>query len=514
MAIDVVNYLDRLPDGWKPQSKAQKMALSCPAELLCYGGAVGSLKSETVLVDALKYIQNPYRAVLFRKTYPEMEFLIDRSRYLYSQSGGSFKEGPKEWRWRDGQAVIQFRHMDSSKDVYKHQGPAYQYIAFDESTHQEEFAVRYLLNSRMRSTEGIPLRMRLATNPGNIGAAWHKYLFHGKRCIHCTKKMLVDGMPWPKDVREYGKIYHDARWQSDKGLINHSTCYIPGKVSDHALLGEGYLKKLRGLPLVLQEALIEGCWEAFEGQYFDIFDIKSHVIERASLAERSWWPYWAGVDYGFRHACVAYLFTKAPNGTVYVLDELVTHRTKGTDVADLIHKRWGDSYNLKAVYLSPEAFEHDGKTDFSQAELMAQATGDMYDKAYNSRVSGWLLCYELLANNRMFITEDCPLLIESIPTRVHDEKNDGDLAKQEDDGDDAVDAWRYGVASEISPGTRPEAEVIQEKIDAGEWGSDPTSQAMNRMLYENQRGERESFTYRQRGPRRARSRPSLFNLRG
>jgi len=424
-----------------PTVPTKCIAVDSPSHLFLVSRSfIPTHNSETVLVDALRYQQQPkYSAVIFRRTFPETEFLIQRTRDLYAHAGGQFYEGAKQWKWPWG-ATISFRHLDQPKDVYKYQGFEYQYIAFDESTHQPEMAVRYLLQSRMRSVNEIPLRMRLATNPGNIGAAWHKALFHGKRCIHCVTKSLQEGATWPKDVRHYGAVYADAVWPSDKKPLNHTTCYIPGKVTDHSLFGEGggkYMEKLRGLPVALQEALLEGCWEAFEDQYFDCFDLQEHVIERSAIAERSWWPYWVGIDYGFRHACVAYLFTKAPDGTVYVLDEYVTHQKKGVDVALDIEKRWSTDHRLKALYLSPDTFAHDGKTDFSQAEMMSQATSLAFDQAYNDRVSGWLLCYQLMQQGKLQITRDCPLLIEAIPTRVHAHNYDGDLEKQADDYDDA-----------------------------------------------------------------------------
>ncbi len=47
-----------------------------------------------------------------------------------------------------------------------------------------EFPIRYML-SRLRSTAaGLRLRMRLATNPGNVGHAMHKAAFHGQTCTH------------------------------------------------------------------------------------------------------------------------------------------------------------------------------------------------------------------------------------------------------------------------------------------------------------------------------------------
>lgn len=509
--IEITDFLDRLPNDWKPKSPAQKMALLCPAEILNFGGAAGSLKSETTLVDALKYVHRPeYRAVIFRKTYPELEFLIDRTRTLYAGMGGRIYEGNKpEWRFPWG-AVIEFRHMDKPKDVYKHQGPAYQYVAFDESTHQPEFVLRYIFNSRMRSTSGIPLRMRLPTNPGNIGHNFHKFMFQGPKCVHCIlKEAELTGLPpkWLPDSRKPGVIYNDSRWYSDKELVGATTCFIPGRVRDHDLFGEkggDYAdKRLRGLPAALREALLEGCWEEFEGQYFDCFDKDAHVIDREKINAKNWWPYWISIDWGFAHACVAYLHTMDPSTNhVYTLEEYMVKRRKDSDVAMDLKKMW-NGYNLRGGwYLSPDAFKHDGKTDFSSAELMSQATGIYFEKAYNDRISGARLMYGLLDDRKWSICSSCELLIASLPTRKHGELHAEDVEKVEtEDEDDAYDAARYGLASYINPTERPQEEELQELI-ANEFSTDPTMRMMQIQAYlakKNKLGQ--SVNYRSRGRR-------------
>ncbi|MGH9526097.1 MAG: hypothetical protein ACRD2F_05440, partial [Terriglobales bacterium] len=60
--------------------------------MLLFGGAAGSLKSETLLVDAAREHAHPgLRAILFRRSYPELEkTLIRRSRELYAAMRGRY----------------------------------------------------------------------------------------------------------------------------------------------------------------------------------------------------------------------------------------------------------------------------------------------------------------------------------------------------------------------------------------------------------------------------------------
>ncbi|MGH9392786.1 MAG: terminase large subunit domain-containing protein, partial [Terriglobales bacterium] len=229
-----------LPEAWLARSFAQNEALLCPAEFLLFGGAAGSLKSETLLVDAVaERDRRSLRAVLFRRSFPELEKgLILRSRELYSQMGGRYHEQKKRWTFPSG-GTVEFAYCESDKDIYRYQGAEYSFIGFDESTHFGEFPIRYML-SRLRSTDpGMRLLVRLATNPGNLGHATHKAIFQGESCTHCRVG---------ERSRRPFALYRDAVWPSDQRPIGKTTCFIPGRVTDHTLLGRGYQDNLSSLP--------------------------------------------------------------------------------------------------------------------------------------------------------------------------------------------------------------------------------------------------------------------------
>ena len=68
---------------WKPQPR-QAAFLSRSEDEVLYGGAAGGGKSDALLAEALRQVNIPhYRAIIFRKTYPQCAELVDRSHQLY-----------------------------------------------------------------------------------------------------------------------------------------------------------------------------------------------------------------------------------------------------------------------------------------------------------------------------------------------------------------------------------------------------------------------------------------------
>ena len=109
-----------------PQLQEGKQALfgKIDADVIIFGGAAGAGKTRALLTDFVRqeYIDNPdYRAVMFRRTYPEFTQaggLVDESRKIYYPIKGTFIEKPSlEWRFPSG-ARVSFRHLQHEKTVH------------------------------------------------------------------------------------------------------------------------------------------------------------------------------------------------------------------------------------------------------------------------------------------------------------------------------------------------------------------------------------------------------------
>ena len=196
-----------------PNEGPQTDFLAAGEKDVLYGGAAGGGKSFAMLIDPLRSCHHPqHRALILRKSMPELRELIDKSRELYPKAfkGARFREVEKLWNFPSG-AKIEFGFLERDADVYRYQGQAYSWIGFDEITHlPTEFGWNYLA-SRFRTTDpALPTFLRCTSNPGGVGAHW-------------VKKRYVE----PSD---YNKTFvgHD-------GLTRK---FIPARLQDNPFLAE------------------------------------------------------------------------------------------------------------------------------------------------------------------------------------------------------------------------------------------------------------------------------------
>lgn len=469
---------------WSPKTDAQRAALEANVEFLLFGGAAGALKSTTMLVNAIKYRDYPrMSSIIFRRTFPELEQLIRSAREIYEPLGARYNSQKHMFTFPSG-ATVKFSFCERDDDIHRQYGAEYDFIGFDESTGFNEYPIRFMF-SRLRSKDPFlqkHLRIHLATNPGSQGHNWHKAIFMGPVCTHC--KII------PGASRLPGRVYHDAKWPSDGKKIGKSTAFIPGRLSDHTLLGADYIKQLDTLPAYLSKALKDGCWDVFAGQFFDVWDAPRMVLERGRIYEQVqwWWPHWVGIDYGFNISkSFAYLAARGPatpdfpNGRIYIVDELSATHMQAADFALEVKQRWHiKDRRILNHYLSPDAWSNRGD-GHTLADQMTAATQINFEKASNDRRGGAMLLYTLLDSGELVMSEDCYELKHAIPSRVHDPKKPDDVLKVSGDPhDDAYDAVRYTVYSYIHSALAPRGVQMDEAMTS----TDPTSAMIQRRQME------------------------------
>lgn len=483
-------------DGWYPATDAQGAALDCEADILLLGGAAGSLKSSTILVDLIQ--ERDYarmNSYFFRRTYPELEEAMQQAYDLFPSTGGQSRDNGREWHWPSG-AHFRFRHINHEKDLSANQGKAMTAIGVDESTHLPMNWIRYLM-SRNRSTDPhIRTRVRLGTNPGNVGHMDHMKVFFNGVCPHCDPELAP-----PQGVLLWDRTWHDDQPLTDPDTGERiSIAYILSYVRDHSLLGSKYIARLKMQNPATAKALLEGCWKIFEGQYFDCFEPNRKgnpmVVPRRELNEQRWTPRWVATDYGFSISiAAAHLFLhlpptdQYPRGRVAIADEFGCQET-AKDFARLISERWVIGSDRRPMeqrwmpwYLSPDSFSDDGHLDSlaSQMNAVLRPFGAHFNRANNDRQGGAMKMYTMLQSGELIICAECPETIKAMVSRIHDPKHENDVLKISGDPlDDYYDSARYGTLSfethrQVVP---PTNERILERLKK-EFDADPTTAMFN-----------------------------------
>ena len=387
-----------------------------------------------MLVDPLRYAHiAEHRALILRRSMPELRELIDKSRELYPKAflGSKFREVDKIWKFPSG-ATIQFSFLEKDADVYRFQGQAYSWIGFDEITHlPTEFAWNYLA-SRLRTTNPlIQTYMRCTANPGGSGAAW-------------VKKRYIE--PTPPNETFMGK----------DGV---SRKFIPALLQDNPYLADtDYLKMLESLPPVQRRQLLEGNWDINEGCAFVEFDAEKHIIPPFDIPPN--WSRLKGVDYGYAAESAVIWAAVDPNDdTLIIYRELYQKGLTGEDLAERITiYEENDAHSISGV-LDTSAWNRTGYTGPTIGEILVRA-GHKLRPADKNRLAGKVQIHERLKPNKMDgrpkmqIFNSCPNLIRELQTIPVDKNRPEDVDTKAPDH--AYDALRYLIMS------RPRASVYDE----------------------------------------------------
>jgi len=429
---------------WKPQPGPQtKFHQSNVFEVL-YGGAAGGGKTDSLLMEGLRQAHKKhYRAIIFRRTYPELQEVIDRSLELFPRvyPGAKWNEQKKRWVFPSG-AMYHFGAMEHEKDKYKYQGREYQYIAFDELTQFTETQYTYL-HSRCRTAhKDIRCYIRASSNPGGEGHGW-------------VKERFVDHGPY--------NVVTDPK----TGLTR---CFIPSRVYDNKVLMDNdpmYIKRLESLPEDDRRALLEGDWDVYAGQYFREFRKEKdgqewHVITPFAIPE--YWKRFRSIDWGYNDPCAVYWHAVGPDKRVYTYRELYINRTIASDVAKkIVELSRGE--DIAYTVASPDMWQKRGTKDVQLGESIADAfqqSGVRLRKADNDRINGWTRMREFLATApdgkpywQIFST--CRNLIRTLPTLIHDENKVEDVSDACEDH--AAESCRYALMSRPRPKPEPEQEL-------------------------------------------------------
>lgn len=301
---------------WEPQPQQVKFMQRSEYEAL-YGGAAGGGKSDSLLVEATRQVMIPhYKGIIFRKTFPQLADLIDRSYELYKHSfpRAVYNTSGHYWTFPSG-AKIYFGNMQRVQDRTKYQGRRFDFVAFDELTHFTWEEYSYMYSRNRPGGPGTRVYMRATANPGGIGHGWVKnhFITAAKPMTTIKQKLSV--------VDPEGKLVEMER----------NRIFVPATVFDNKKLLQNDPNYLANLALLSEKdrnALLYGDWDSFSGQVFTEWRNDpqgyetqrfTHVIKPFNIP--SHWRIYRGYDFGYAKPFSFGWYAVSEDNTIYRIAE-------------------------------------------------------------------------------------------------------------------------------------------------------------------------------------------------
>ena len=440
----------KIVTGFKPQPGPQHHFLTCPADIVVYGGARGGGKSFASLGEFWCHSEDwgpAAKGLMLRRSREDLKDTIDVARQMYG-SAAEWKDKEKQFRFRNG-AVFHMAYLENDADAMNYQGWSLTRVYVEELTQYASSAGIFRLFATLRTTSGARCQFRATCNPGGPGHHWVK--------------------SWVIDNGAYRPV-KDA----DTGLTR---IFIPAKISDNPSLlnnDPNYINRLRasGSPALVR-AWLEGDWNIIEGAFFPEFDPGRHVITPPRFPLH--WTRFRSMDWG----------SASPFSIgwwVVVQEDMIHDKKRLPKNAIIRYREWyGASAPNKGLKLPADAVakevvrrETDGKgfrepiaygimdpaafavvSGPSIGEIFARH-GVYFRRADNSRVSTpkrmggwdqvrWRLIGDEDGDPMMFFVDHCRDSIRTLPMQQHDENRPEDLDTEGEDH--AVDDIRYACMS-------------------------------------------------------------------
>lgn len=446
-------------------TKKQKAFHASDADEVLYGGAAGGGKSYAICWDAfMRCLKWPKtHAFLFRRTFPELEMtLVKTIQQIVPTQLGVYTQSFHEMRLING-SVLHFCHLSTEADLNKYYGAEIHWLYFDELTHFTK-GMYDLLRTRLRAEKklGITPCVRSASNPGGPGHSW-------------VKQRFVDATNVGKDV-----LYMDVESSVLGTTAKRKIQYIPATVLDNPYITKDYVIELEQKPKALREALLQGKWDAFEGQAFPEFTddpahyadaLFTHVIDPFPIPLN--WTRYVSFDHGYTRPFSFGCWAVDGDGRAYRYKELygcvpgeantgvmITPHEIGYRLSEFLEDEVREGIHVTGI-ADPAIWDRSRGTSVEE-QIRQVLDAVTFRKGDNTRMAGKMQLHERLkfdADGRpmMYVFSNCRDFIRTIPALTYDTRKVEDIDTA---GEDHIyDETRYFLMSRpIAP--RP---VVEKK---------------------------------------------------
>jgi hypothetical protein len=423
---------------WQPHPGPQTTFLASTAYEVLYGGQVGGGKSDCLVNGSLRQIEHPhYKALILRRTFPELRELMDRALAIFPALGGNWNEQAKRYTWPSG-AHTEFGYCEKYSDVLQFQGKQYTYIGFDELGQiAQERIWTYLMTRNRTAHPNLQLQMRASANPGGAGHHWLKRRF--------IDMCSPDGTPIQTAF-------------GTRAFVRATIYDNPTLVQNDPL----YLERLKNLPELEYRWLALGDWTAGGGLAFPELGTKERYMV-APFQIPIYWKLFGSFDWGYQHPFSFGIFAVDEDGTLYLVDSVHGRHLQPPEIAERVKRSLANQNltgRLRYVFAGHDCWV---KARGDHIPTLAEeflGEGFVFAKANIARVAGVQNMRRYLrpddrTDQPRFKLFDTPMnrrTFEVLEGRIADPEDVEDVLKTDADesgvgGDDPYDMVRYGLAA-------------------------------------------------------------------
>ena len=252
--------------AWAPQEVSQVAFLGCPIYECLLEGPRGGGKTAVLIMDWYQHVGQGYgsewRGILFRRSYPELQDVIEKTLSLFAVLCPSAKYNRSEHYWTMPQGEKLFlRHFEKPDHYWNFHGHSYTWIGWEElCLWPNDECLTSMMSTSRSSVVGIPIKVRATTNPYGVGHNWVKARYR----LPITSETQVG----PVDGDRVAIHSHLAE---NKVLLHADPNYIKRIISAARNAAE-------------EAAWVHGDWDIVAGGMFDdIWDKDVHFVQAIPL---------------------------------------------------------------------------------------------------------------------------------------------------------------------------------------------------------------------------------------
>lgn len=433
----------------------QEKIVEIPPEinLALLGGRAGGKSTAAILLALKEERQRGHfaRMMAVRRSYPAFRDFEQSTRDVFSAThpnDARYSANDHVWKFSSG-AFLELSQLDSHDDLLKAHGRSITWLFIDELQQYASPELPDRLRANLRAPRGIPIRMVVAANPGDVGQIW------------IWKRWIAGRTPWKAFKDEHG-----AWWM-----------WCPSTIDDNDKLDqESVRRQIRSSTPdpELVKALLEGSFTSATGSYFGmVLDETRNAVgpfKSGKLPETNGvpWRHWISVDHGSKRPAVAYLLVESPGatyegkfyprGSIIALDEYAEYREDNLNEAfnstiqqiaeGIVEmcKLWDAP---PSGYMDDASFAANTGHTTSYAQEYGRFGVRLTPARKGSRVAGWEVLRRLMAaagdpdQPGLYISRACVYAWLTLPFLSRSKKNPEDV--DSNTFDHGADALRYGV---------------------------------------------------------------------